>query len=82
MQLYLNVFGIQIQQIVHKSAHKVLNLTPCRRRQPDWWRQVAYKGTKLLYQPEPKQVVYIEPILNILGRLALAPYGDYGAIPY
>jgi len=54
----------------------------CRRRQPDWWRQVAYSGTKLLYQPEPKPVVYIVPVKNILGRLALVPYGEHGTIPY
>ena len=50
----------------------------CRRRQPDWWRQVAYSGTKLLYQPEPKPVVYIVPVKNILGRSALVPYGSTG----
>jgi hypothetical protein len=54
----------------------------CRRRRPDWWRQVAYSGTKLLYQPEPKPVVYIIPVKNILGRLALVPYGAHGTIPY
>jgi hypothetical protein len=36
------------------------------------WRQVAYSGTKLLYRPEPKPVVYIirvpGPVKNILGR--------------
>ncbi len=36
----------------------------------------------LLYQPEPKPVVYIVPIQNILGRLALAPIGEHGTIPY
>ena len=56
--------------------------TPFRRRQPDWWRQVAYTGTKLLYQPQPQPVVYIVPIQNILGRLALAPYGEHGTIPH
>ena len=43
---------------------------------------MAYTGTKLLYQPEPKPVVYIVPISNILGRLALVPYGAHGTIPY
>ncbi len=45
-------------------------LIPRRRRQPDWWRpgQVAYSGTKLLYQPEPRPVVYIVPVRNDLGR--------------
>ncbi len=59
--------------------------TPPRRRQPDWWRQVAYTGntgTKLLYQPQPQPVVYIVPIQNILGRLALAPYCEHGTIPH
>ena len=56
--------------------------TPFCRRQPDWWRQVAYTGTKLLYQPQPQPVVYIVPIQNILGRLALAPYGEHGTIPH
>ncbi len=54
----------------------------CYRRRPDWWRQVAYSGTKLLYQPEPEPVVYIIPVKNILGRLALVPYGAHGTIPY
>ena len=58
------------------------NPTPSRRRQPDWWRQVAYTGTKLLYQPQPQPVVYIVPIQNILGRLALAPCGEHGTIPH
>ena len=67
---------------VHICAHTETSLTPSRRRQPDWWRQVAYTGTKLLYQPEPKPVVYIVPINYILGRLALVPYGAHGTIPY
>ena len=50
---------------------------PRHRRQPDWWRQVAYSGTKLLYQPEPQPIVYIFTVRNILGRLAL-----HGTIPY
>ena len=53
-----------------------------RRRQPDWWRQTAYSGTKLLYQPEPKPVVYIIPVKDILGRLALVPFGVHGTIPH
>ncbi len=77
-------FCILIKLNVHESARKALNpsLTPFCRRQPDWWRQVAYTGTKLLYQPKPKPVVCIVPIQNILGRLALAPYGEHGTIPY
>ncbi len=73
-------FCTQIQQIVHVS--KALNLTPCSRRQPDWWQQVAYTGTKLLYQQEPKQVVYIVLVRNILGRLLLAPYGEHGTMAW
>jgi len=67
---------------LHQCALSVTNLTPSCRRQPDWWRQVAYTGTKLLYQPEPKPVVYIVPVHHILGRLALVPYGAHGTIPY
>jgi hypothetical protein len=67
---------------MHQCAHSETDLTPSCRRQPDWWRQVAYTGTKLLYQPEPKPVVYIVPVHHILGRLALVPYGAHGTIPY
>ena len=52
------------------------------RRRPDWWREIAYAGTKLLYQPAPQPVVYIIPVTEILGRLALTPYGEHGTIPY
>ncbi len=42
-------------------------------------------GTKKLYQPEPRPVVYIVPITSILaqflGRLPLIPAGDHGTIP-
>ena len=38
-------------------------------------------GTKQLYQPEPKPVVYIVPTTSILGRLPLIPVGDHGTIP-
>ncbi len=55
-------------------------LTKTCRRHPDWWMQVAYSRTKLLYQPEPKPVVYLVPVnlKDILGRLALVPYGAHG----
>ena len=59
----------------------LLMVIHCRRR-PDWWREVAYAGTKLLYQPLPQPVVYIVPVTDILGRLALVPYGETGTIPY
>ena len=55
---------------------------PANRRRPDWWREVAYTGTKLLYQPAPQPIVYIIPVTDILGRLALVPYGEHGTIPY
>jgi hypothetical protein len=42
----------------------------------------AWLIEELLYQPEPKPVVYVVPIRNILGRLALTPYGEHGTIPY
>ena len=47
-----------------------------------YWCARKTKHVLLLYQPEPKPVVYIVPIQNILGRLALAPYGEHGTIPY
>ncbi len=56
--------------------------SPFRRRQPDWWRQTAYSRTKLLYQPATKPVVYIIPVKDILGRLALVLLGVHGTIPY
>ena len=59
----------------------LLTVIHCRRR-PDWWREVAYAGTKLLYQPAPQPIVYIVPVTDILGRLALVPYGETGTIPY
>ncbi len=52
------------------------------RRQPEWWWEVAYAGTKLLYQPAPQPIVYIVPVTDILGRLALVPYGEHGTIPH
>ncbi len=52
------------------------------RRRPDWWREVAYAGNKLLYQPVPQPIVYIVPVTDILVRLALVPYGEHGTIPY
>jgi len=39
------------------------------RNTPSWWREAGKSGTKLLYQPEPRQVIYIVPITSILGRL-------------
>jgi hypothetical protein len=79
---------LRVAHCVHTCAPcaqgytKTFLMSTLRRRQPDWWRQVAYTGTKLLYQPQPQPVVYIVPIQNILGRLALAPYGEHGTIPH
>jgi hypothetical protein len=52
-----------------------------RRNNPPWWREAGESGTKKLYQPEPRPVVYIVPITSILGRLPLVPAGDHGTIP-
>ena len=52
------------------------------RNTPAWWREAGESGTKKLYQPEPRPVVYIVPITvtSILGRLPLIPAGDHGTI--
>jgi hypothetical protein len=47
---------------------------------PPWWREAGEGGTKKLYQPEPRPVVYVVPITSILGRLLLIPAGDHGII--
>ena len=57
-----------------------LNILVCRNT-PPWWRVTGESGTKQLYQPEPRPVVYIVTITSILGRLALIPVGDHGTIP-
>ncbi len=49
---------------------------------PDWWWEVAYAGTKLLYQPTQEPIVYMIPVTDILGKLALVPYCETGTIPY
>jgi hypothetical protein len=51
------------------------------RNTPSWWREAGESGTKLLYQPEPRPVIYIVSITSILGRLPLVPAGDHGTIP-
>ena len=51
------------------------------RNTPAWWREAGESGTKKLYQPEPRPIVYIVPITSILGRLPLIPAGDHGTIP-
>ncbi len=49
---------------------------------PVWWRDVANTGTKLFYQPAQRLIVYIVPVTDIMGRLALMPYGEDGTIPH
>ena len=58
-----------------------MNLNNPHRNTPPWWREAGESGTKQLYQPETKPVVYIVPITSILGRLPLIPVGDYGTTP-
>jgi hypothetical protein len=60
----------------------VFSDSPAVRRRPNWWREVAYAGTKLLYQPALRQIAYIVPVTDILGSLALVPYGEYVTIPH
>ena len=58
-----------------------LQVSVCRRNTPRWWREAGESGTKKLYQPEPRPVVYVIPITSILGRLPLIPAGDHCTIP-
>ena len=51
------------------------------RRVPPWWSEAGESGTKLLYQPEPEQEMYIVRISSILWWLPLVPAGDHGTIP-
>ncbi len=65
---------------VHLSVIANYCLIGCERSSR---REVAYAGTKLLYQPVPQPIVYIVPVTDILGRIALVPYGEHGTIiPY
>jgi hypothetical protein len=43
------------------------------RRRPDRWQDVPYAETKLLYHHALEPLVYIIPVNDILGRLALVP---------
>jgi len=63
-----------------KCKPDITNAYRCDRSTPSW-RETGESGTKQLYQPEPKPVVYIVPITSILGRLPLIPVGDHGTIP-
>ena len=64
-----------------KQTESKLQVSVCRRNNPRWWREAGESGTKKLYQPEPRPVVYVIPITSILGRLPLIPAGDHGTIP-
>ena len=64
-----------------KCKPDITNAYRCDRSTPSWWRETGESGTKQLYQPEPKPVVYIVPITSILGRLPLIPVGDHSTIP-
>jgi hypothetical protein len=50
-------------------------LAVCRRQQ-EWWREVAYAGTKLLYQPAQQPIVYIVLWLTFWADLLSVPYGS------
>ena len=70
--------------LAHKSQLETTHKLQClvrRRNTPPWWREAGESGTKKLYQPEPRPVVYVVPITSILGRLPLIPAGDHGTIP-
>ena len=56
--------------VVNKyQTESKLQVSVCRRNTPRWWREAGERGTKKLYQPEPRPVVYVIPITSILGRL-------------
>ena len=63
-----------------QTSHLMENVA-MHRASPAWWRESAFSGTKQLYQPKPKPVIYIVPVTSILGRLALVPVGEHGTIP-
>ena len=72
----------QFIYIVNKwQTESKLQVLVCRRNTPRWWREAGESGTKKLYQPEPRPVVYVIPITSILGWLPLIPAGDHGTIP-
>ena len=54
----------------------------CQRESKQWWQSTAQIGTKMLYLPQPRQMVWIVPISSILGRLPLVPAGETGTIPH
>ena len=46
-----------------------------------WWQSTAQIGSRMIYLPEPKPMLWIVPISHILSRLPLIPAGDTGTIP-
>jgi hypothetical protein len=56
--------------------------SPADRRRQECRREVAYAGTKLLYQPAQQPIIYIIPVTDIHGILPLVPYGEHGTIQY
>ncbi len=43
--------------------------------------EAGESGTKKLYRPEPRPVVYVVPVTSILGGLPLISAGDHCTIP-
>jgi hypothetical protein len=69
-----------VWQIQYKLHVLNIHVLACRTT-PPWWTEAGERGSKKLYQPEPRPVVYVVPITSILGRLALIPAGDHCTIP-
>ena len=55
-----------------KQTESKLQVSVCRRNTPRWWREAGESGTKKLYQPEPRPVVYV--IRNHLHFGEAAPH--------
>ena len=53
---------------MHTEHYNICLTLLVYRRRPDWWREIAYAGTKQLYQPapQPEPVVYVIPVTDIL----------------
>ena len=75
---YANTFVLYANKIQTARKPQIMMV---HRNNPPWWREAGESGTKKLYQPEPRPVIYIVPITSILGRLPLVPAGDHGTIP-
>ena len=75
---YANTFVIYANKFQTARKPQIMMV---HRNNPPWWREAGESGTKKLYQPEPRPVVYVVPITSILGRLPLVPAGDHGTIP-